>query len=78
MIRGYEDQFVGAVAVGLGLFLLGASAFNWNWYYSLPSARFVTRRVGRAAARLLHAVLAIGLIALGVAVAQGFQLWRGS
>ncbi len=71
MIHGYEDQFVGIVAVSLGLFILGASVLNWNWYYSLGSARFLERRLGRNGARLFHAFLAVGLITLGIAVAQG-------
>lgn len=70
MIQGHEDLFVGLVAVGLGVFLLAAAVVNWKWFYTLPSAAFLSRHLGRTGARLVHVCLGITLIALGFTVAQ--------
>jgi len=74
MIHGHEDILVGAVSVALGLFIGLAAACNWHWYYTLRSARFLEKRLGRAGARCVHGVLALGLIGLGIAVGTGFRL----
>ena len=46
MIRGYEDLFVGTVAVVLGLFLVVCAVMNWEWYYSLRTARWLQTTAG--------------------------------
>jgi len=74
MIRGYEDLAVGLVAIATGVFLVGAAAVNWQWFYSLSSARFLQRWLGRPGARCVHVAVGLGLIALGCAIAQGFRL----
>ena len=78
MIRGYEDLFVGTVAVVLGALLVTAASVNWAWYYSLRSARFLESKLTRTGARIVHGLLGLALIAVGLAVAAGFrwQLWR--
>ncbi len=75
MMRGYEDWFVGAVTIGLGVFLVTVAAANWQWYYSLTTARLLKRWFGARGARWFHALLGILLVTLGVAVARGFQLF---
>jgi hypothetical protein len=78
MISGHEDQFVGIVSAALGLFLLTAAALNWQWYYQVRTARLLEARFGRAGARCVHALVGFGLIALGIAVANGcrWPIWR--
>ena len=73
MIHGHEDLFVGIVGVSLGLFLIGCAVTNWNWYYSLRTAGWLQRAFGRTGARVTHALLGAGLIALGVAIAMGYR-----
>jgi small neutral amino acid transporter SnatA (MarC family) len=73
MIHGHEDAFVGTVAVALGLFLLTCAVTNWPWYYSFRSAQWLRRWLGRRGARVFHALLGLGLIALGIAIARGFR-----
>ncbi len=74
MIRGYEDLFVGTVAILLGVFLCTCATVNWQWYYSLRTARLLQRAVGRTGARVVHCLLGLGLIALGIAIAFGYRL----
>jgi len=78
MIRGYEDLFVGVVAIALGSMLVTAATVNWSWYYSLRSARFLESKLTRTGARIVHGLLGLALIAVGLAVAAGFrwQLWN--
>lgn len=73
MIQNFADQFVGIAAVCVGLFVGAAAATNWPWYYTLRSARFLEARLGRTGARMVHAVVALGLIALGIAIATGHR-----
>jgi small neutral amino acid transporter SnatA (MarC family) len=77
VIRGYEDLFIGIVAMVLGSLLAAAAAVNWSWYYSLRSARFLESRLTRTGARIVHGLLGLGLIAMGLALAAGYrwQLW---
>lgn len=75
MIGGHEDLFVGAVAILLGVFMLGSALTNWDWYYSVPTARWLQRRFGRTGARIVHTLLGFGLIVLGLAITQGFR-WQ--
>ncbi len=75
MIEGYEDWFVGGVAIGLGLALLTGSLLNAQWLYSLRSSRWLEALFARTGARLVHAALGCGLIALGYAIVQGFR-WQ--
>ncbi len=73
MILGYEDLFVGTVTIGLGAFLIGCSAAKWQWFYSLRTARWLMRLLGANGARICHALIGLGLIALGLAVASGYR-----
>ncbi len=77
MIRGYEEVFVGIVAVALGSVVVAAAVSNWEWYFSLRSAQFLQRRLGRTGTRAFYALLGTGLIALGIAIAQGFGPNKG-
>ena len=77
MMQGYEDLFVGTVSCALGVFFITTAATNWAWYYSLRSARFLEKRLGRTGARLVHALLGMALIALGVTIALGIRLGFG-
>jgi small neutral amino acid transporter SnatA (MarC family) len=67
-----QDVFVGAVAVGIGLFALLSAAFNWDWSYQFWTARWVESRFGRRGARVFYVILGLVMIALGVAIATGF------
>ena len=73
MIRGYEDLFVGGAAIALGLFLISCAVRNSEWFYSMRTARWLQRALGRRGARVVHTLLGVGLIVLGVAIAQGYR-----
>lgn len=73
MIHGYEDLFVGCAAIALGGFLIGCAAKNSEWFYAMRTARWLQRVLGRGGARIVHTLLGIGLIILGVAIAQGYR-----
>jgi small neutral amino acid transporter SnatA (MarC family) len=78
MIHGYEDLIVGSVAVALGLLLFATALLNGSWLYALHTSRWLESCLTRTGTRVLHALLGLALVALGVAVAQGFrwQLWN--
>ena len=73
MMRGYEDLFVGGAAIALGLFLISCAVKNSQWFYSMRTARWLQRALGWRGARVAHILLGIGLIILGVAIAQGYR-----
>jgi hypothetical protein len=75
MIEGYEDWFIGSVAMGLGAILLAGSLFNSDSFYSMRSSRWLVALCARTGARVVHAALGCALIALGCAIIQGFR-WR--
>ena len=68
-----QDYFVGGVAVFLGSFALVGALLNLDWYYQLKKARRIETRLGRRGARWFYALLGLGLIALGIAIACGFS-----
>ncbi len=74
MIHGHEDQIVGVIAMLVGLVMGTAALTNWSWYYTLPTSRFLEHRLGRHGARLVHGILALGLVALGIATYAGWRL----
>ena len=57
MIHGYEDLFVGIVAVAVGLFLIGCAATNWQWYYTSAPPASCNRT--RRPAQLVHALVGV-------------------
>lgn len=65
------DIFVGSVTIGLGLFVISAAIFNWDWYYQLQKARWIQSLCGRNGARVFFGILGLGLIVLGAAIANG-------
>lgn len=65
------DLFVGAVAIAIGLFVMSAALFNWEWYYQLHKARWIESICGRGGARVFFGVLGLALIVLGAAIATG-------
>jgi small neutral amino acid transporter SnatA (MarC family) len=77
MMGAPADVFVGSVAVGLGLFFLLVALFNWEWYFSVRSARLVGRLLGRTGARIFYMLLGAGLVTLGIAIACGFGPNKG-
>lgn len=73
MIHSHEDLFVGAASIILGLFLIGCAVTGWDWYYALGTARWIQQRLGRRGARLVHALVGLGLVVLGVAIVLGYR-----
>ena len=67
-----EELFVGSVAVALGLMALGVAIFQWQAGYQLRTLQRIDRRWGRNVTRAVLALIGLGLIALGVAIALGF------
>lgn len=71
------DLFVGGASVLVGLFLAGGAALNAPWLLALPKSRLLAETIGTAAARVLIALLGIGLVVLGIAVARGLRVHWG-
>lgn len=66
------DLFVGAVSMIVGGVCVAAAIFNWPWYFEMRSSRWIERLGGRTGARVIVALLGVGLITLGGALALGF------
>ena len=73
----WQDVFVGAVAICIGLFALLSAIFYKDWSYRLWIARWVEARYGRGGARVFYLILGVAMIVLGVAIAVGFGPYRG-
>ena len=68
----YQDLFVGSVAISLGLLSLIAAIRNWELCYQSWKAEWLEALGGRLAVRAVYAMLGLGLISLGLAIAAGF------
>ncbi len=66
-----SDVLVGSVAIGVGIFILSTSVFNWDWYYELRKAKWIESVCGRQRARVLFALLGLFLVTLGTLMAGG-------
>lgn len=54
--------------MALGLLALIAAIHNRDCYFRLPKARWIQDRWGRGTARVVYALLGIGLITLGIVI----------
>lgn len=77
-----EQLFVGSVAILLGLFAIIAALHNHDWYFRFPKARWIEKRWGRTAARIVYSMLGFALIALGAGIVTehwwgGITAWWG-
>lgn len=68
----YQDLFVGGVAISIGVVGLLASIGNWDLFFQTWKAEWIEARGGRIAVRAVYAMLGLGLIGLGLAIAGGF------
>ena len=50
----------------VGLLAIGASLFNWNWFFQSQNTRFIVQNVGRKRARFFYAALGLLMIATAV------------
>ena len=50
----------------VGLLAIGASLFNWNWFFQSQNTRFIVQNVGRKRAHLFYAALGLLMIATAV------------
>ena len=50
----------------VGLLAIGASLFNWDWFFLSQNTRFIVQNVGRKRARLFYAVLGLLMIATAI------------
>jgi hypothetical protein len=71
------DLLVGAVSVLFGVFLAGGAAMNAPWLMQLAKPRLLAGAIGNPLARSVLGALGVGLVALGIAIASGWQVnWR--
>lgn len=50
----------------VGLLAIGASLFNWDWFFQSQNTRFIVNNVGRKRARLFYALLGLLMVATSV------------
>lgn len=50
----------------VGLFAIGASLSNWDWFFQSQNTRFIVNNVGRKRARLFYALLGLLMVATSV------------
>jgi len=68
------DILVGTVAIVFGLFLIAGATLDGPWLMSLAKPRLLADAIGKPAARVLLAVIGVGLIVLGIVVARGWRV----
>ncbi len=71
------DLLVGAVSVLFGLFLAGGAVLDAPWLMALAKPRRLAEAIGKTAARVLIALVGIGLVVLGTAIASGWRVQWG-
>jgi hypothetical protein len=70
----FADWFVGGVAIVLGIVALVHALSASERVFELPKMRWLERRYGKKAAKIMLGVLGLILIALGAAIALGFKV----
>ena len=71
------DLFVGGASMLVGLFLAGGAALDAPWLMALAKSRLLAEAIGKTAARVLIALVGLGLIVLGIAIASGWRIHWG-
>jgi hypothetical protein len=77
-VTNYEDVLVGLVAAGLGTATLLAGVLNWEWTFQYRPVRWIEAAYGRGPARIFYALLGLTMIGLGLAIFQGWVLFRAA
>lgn len=72
----YNDLLVGTVAGVIGAITLLAGACNWESAYRYRPARWIEASCGRVPARVFYVLLGLALIGLGIAISQGWGVYR--
>ncbi len=57
-----------------GLFLAGGATLDAPWLMALAKPRLLADSIGKRAARVVLAMLGIGMVALGIAIARGWRV----
>ncbi|WP_425615047.1 hypothetical protein NA78x_004935 [Anatilimnocola sp. NA78] len=69
-----QDVFVGAITCVTGVFFIFGAAANSELLLGLHKTRWMTNLWGRNVARLCLGMFGLALIALGIALMQGYRL----
>lgn len=69
-----HDLLVGGLAAIVGLALIAGAIVNGSWLLSLPKFRRLSESIGKAAARVVIALLGIAVIAIGITIASGWRM----
>lgn len=54
------------IFVVVGLIAIGASLFNWDWFFKAQNTQFIVHNVGRKHARFFYALLGGLMIATAI------------
>ena len=68
------DLVVGSLGVIAGAILVAVAATDWPWLMRLPKWRLLTEAIGKPAARVVIALIGLGLIVGGIAIAAGWRM----
>ena len=72
------DLVVGTLSIALGVALAAGALIKDSWLMSLAKPRLLAEAIGPRAARVLIALVGVGLVVLGVAIARGWRVtWSG-
>lgn len=72
----YNDLLVGTVAGVIGAITLLAGVCNWETAYRYRPACWIEASYGRVPARVFYVLLGLALIGLGIAISQGWGVYR--
>ncbi|WP_254513191.1 hypothetical protein [Anatilimnocola floriformis] len=69
-----QDILVGAVTCLVGLVFIFGAATNNQFLLDLQKSRWLSQFAGRTGARVMLALLGLGLVVLGGAIIRGWRL----
>lgn len=54
------------IFAGVGIIIITASIFNWDWFFHSQNTQFIVKNVGRKQARIFYLTLGILMIATAI------------
>lgn len=62
----YFHYILQALFVLIGCVSVGASLFNWDWFFNAQNTQFILKRLGRNRSRIFYAFIGVLMIATGI------------
>ncbi|TAJ13478.1 hypothetical protein DMA11_08675 [Marinilabiliaceae bacterium JC017] len=66
-----QFSFFYYLMMAFGVFILLVALTNWEWFFSLKKAKWLSEKTGRTGARVIYGILALIFIVFGWLVLNG-------